>query len=101
MNFKSRRTVRIEIETRIKAGESKQAIYQDLKRQYDNDPFIRKVLSEVPSLDTREKFARFNQILIILMSCIAAVKVAFAAAGMTAYSPSIMAWLLLQDAVLH
>lgn len=95
MNFKARRTIRVTIEARLKAGESKQAVYDDLKEQFGDDPFIRKILSEVPSLETREKHSRLNQILIWLLICIAAVKVGFIAVGMTSHSPSMLTWLLL------
>lgn len=85
----------MQIESRMKEGDSKQAVYDDLKEQFGEDPFIRKVLSEVPSLEARNRYARLNRILIILMVCIAAVKVGFIAVGMTSHTPKMLTWLLL------
>ena len=95
MNFKARRTIRVTIESRLKAGESKQAVYNDLKEQFGDDPFIRKILSEVPSLEARKKHIRINQILIWVLVCIAAVKVGFIAVGMTAHTFNTLVWFLL------
>ena len=95
MNLKTRRTIRVTVESRLKAGDSKQTVYRELKDQFGADPFIRKVLSEVPSLEVRKKHARINHILIILLICIAAVKVGFIAVGMISHTPAMLTWLLL------
>ena len=95
MNLKTRRQIRVQIESRIKAGDSKQEVYRELKEQLGDDPFLRKVLSEVPSLEARKKYARVNLILIVLLVGIAAVKVGFIAVGMTLDKPGMLAWLLL------
>ena len=95
MKFKTRRNIRVQIESRLKEGDSKQEVYEDLKEQFGDDMFIRKVLSEVPSLEARNRYARFNRILIILLICIAAVKVGFIAVGMVSHSPGMLSWLLL------
>ncbi len=95
MKLKARRNIRVQIESRLKAGDSKQAVYEELKDQFGDDPFIRKILSEVPSLEARKKHARTNLALIVLLVCIAAVKVGFIAVGMTSTAPGMLAWLLL------
>jgi len=95
MDLKTRRSIRVRIESRMKAGERKQDIYEDLKEQFGDDPFIRKVLAEVPSLEIRTTYARHNQTLVVLLVTIAAVKVAFVLAGMTSRTPGTLPWLLL------
>ncbi len=95
MKFKDRRSIRVQIESRLKQGDSKQEVYEDLKEEFSDDMFIRKVLSEVPSLEARDRYTRFNRILIILLICIAAVKVGFIAVGMVSHSPGMLSWLLL------
>lgn len=95
MNLKTRRRIRVQIESRMKAGDSKQEVYRELKEQLGDDPFLRKVLSEVPSLEARKKYARVNLVLVILLVGIAAVKVGFVAVGMTSDKPGMLAWLLL------
>jgi len=95
MDLKTRRRIRVRIESRLKAGESKQGVYKALKEQYGDDPFIRKVLAEVPSLEVRETYARLNQALVGLLVIIAVVKVGFVLAGMPSRTPGTLPWLLL------
>lgn len=95
MDLKTRRNIRVRIESRMKAGERKQDVYEDLKGRFGDDPFIRKVLAEVPSLEIRHKYARLNQALVGLLVIIAVVKVGFVLAGMTVRTPGTLPWLLL------
>lgn len=95
MNFKTRRTIRVEIESRLRAGESKQAVYDELRSRGGDEAFIRKVLSEVPSLEARDKYRRLNRILMILLLAIALVKTGFFAVGSPTVTPGALLWLLL------
>jgi hypothetical protein len=95
MNWETKKTIRSEIASRLKAGESKEAVFRDIRNQYGDGVFIKRVLSEMPSLQARNKYSVTNRALFMFLGGIALNQAVFLVMGFYGRANSSIPWSLL------
>ncbi len=86
MNFITGFKIRSEITSKLKSGSNKKDIYNSVVEEHGAQPIFERILNDIPSLPTQEKYSILIKFLLFFLSIVAFAKGCFLVLGIIKYS---------------
>ncbi len=86
MNVLTGFKIRSEIASKLKSGSNKNEIYNSVVKEHGVQPIFVRILDDIPSIPTQEKYSILIKVLLFFLSIVALAKGCFLVLGIIKYS---------------